>query len=439
LFLMSTKKRLGELLIDAGVIDEAMLQSALGHQRRWGGRIGQAMLDLKLTTEATIVQALARKLGFEVARLGALDPQQRETALKMVGRDFAVKHNIFPMAADHSTLTVAMADPTNLAIVDELRFRFNKRVKVCIGGDREISEGLRAQFPSSEPLALEAISLDNEVSGEFLPPLADPFGGGNSDLLEKQMERSPRQGAVRPGLPGDPAWDSRSELLGSVPRGGFSNRDTAEELELSPLQVSPAPRSNPAPVAPRTTTQTQPVVAVPPVAPRTTTQTQPVVAVPPVAPRTTTQTHPVVAPPPVAAPRTTTQTQPVVASPVAPRPTGTHQAVPPPMAPRTTGTFQPPAPVQAFTPVPRPAPHPIPPPVVTELVLEEEAVEGRIALRPLTPKEVVILDALERLAAGQDDVPLPVKPNQVAAALLRIMLRHKIVTQQELLDELLRK
>ena len=50
-----------------------------------------------------------------------------------------------------------------------------------------------------------------------------------------------------------------------------------------------------------------------------------------------------------------------------------------------------------------------------------------------------MLDALERLAAGQDDVPLPVKPSQVAAALLRIMLRQKIVTQQELLDELLRK
>ncbi len=418
---MSTKKRLGELLIDAGVIDEAMLQSALGHQRRWGGRIGQAMLDLKLTTEATIVQALARKLGFEVARLGALNPQQLETALKMVGKDFAVKHNIFPMAADHSTLTVAMADPTNLAIVDELRFRFNKRVKVCIGGDREIAEALRVHFPSSEPLPLEAISLDTEVSGEFLPPLADPFGGGNTDLLEQQMqmERSPRQGAERPAVPGDPAWDERNELLGSVPRGGFSHRDTAEELELGPLQVSPAPRANPAPAAPRPT-GAHPTV--PPVAPRTVTQTNP--TVPPVAPRTVTQTNPTVSP---VAPRTVTQTNPTV----------------PPVAPRTTTqtnpTVPPPAPAQAFTPVPRPAPHPAPPPEASELLLEEEAVEGRIALRPLTPKEVVILDALERLAAGQEDVPLPVKPTQVAAALLRIMLRHKIVTQQELLDELLRK
>jgi hypothetical protein len=80
-----------------------------------------------------------------------------------------------------------------------------------------------------------------------------------------------------------------------------------------------------------------------------------------------------------------------------------------------------------------------PPPRVSDLVLEEEPVEGRIPLRPLTPKEIVILDALDRLAAGQEDVPLPVKPSQVAAALLRIMLRQKIVTQQELLDELLRR
>ena len=407
LSLMSSKKRLGELLIEAGVIDEAMLQSALGHQRRWGGRIGQAMLDLKLTTEATIVQALARKLGFEVARLGKLDQASLDAALKLVGREFAERHNVFPMATDHSTLTVAMADPTNLGIADELRFRFNKRIKVCIGGDREIAEAIRAHYPSTTQQPLEAISLDSEVSGEFLPPLADPFGGGDTDLLEKQMERGPRQGSQRP--PGEPGYDVRSDLLGSVPRGGFSHHDSAEELELTPLPLS------------------QPPPAAPPAARPLQTGTHPTVA--PDARQTHTGTHPTVAPaaPPVARP-TQTGTYPTVApTPVSPRQTGTFPTVAPPPAQRT------------FTPVPRPAPHPIPPPTVTEVLLEEEAVEGRIALRALTPKEVVILDALERLAAGQEDVALPVKPSQVAAALLRIMLRHKIVTQQELLDELLRK
>jgi type IV pilus assembly protein PilB len=373
---MSSKKRLGELLIEAGVIDEAMLQSALGHQRRWGGRIGQALLDLKLTSEAAIVSALARKLGFEVARLKALEPIALESALKLVGKDFAVRHTIFPMAADHSTLTVAMADPTNLSLSDELRFRTNRRIKVCIGGDREIAEAIRVHYPSTENQPLEAISLDTEVSGEFLPPLADPFGGGPSDLLERQMQRG-APAAARPAAPAEAVREARAELFGAIPRGGFNQRDNVGDVELTPLPLPTAPAARPA--------QT-PVPAPFPASARAS------------------------APPaPTPAPILSRATQPAVpAAPAAPRA---------------------PAPVRSMTPPPR----------VSDLVLEEEPVEGRIPLRPLTPKEIVILDALDRLAAGQEDVPLPVKPSQVAAALLRIMLRQKIVTQQELLDELLRR
>jgi Type II secretion system (T2SS), protein E, N-terminal domain len=368
---MSSKKRLGELLIEAGVIDEAMLQSALGHQRRWGGRIGQAILDLKLTSEASIVEALARKLGFEVARLRSLDPLSLDSALKLVGKDFAVRHTVFPMAADHSTLTVAMADPTNLSLSDELRFRTNRRVKVCIGGDREITEAIRAYYPSSEPQALEAISLDTEVSGEFLPPLADPFGGGSTEALEKQMQRGPHPSTERGAPPSEAFKVARAELFGAIPRGGFSHGDEVEELQLTPIPLDSAPVGRPAPA-------------------------------------------PVLAPTPaLAEPRSPSMRAPASAPVSA-------------SGPATTGPAAP-----AW-----PQPHPAP---VADVVFEEEASEGRIPLRPLTPKEIVVLDALERLAAGQDDVPLPVKPSQVAAALLRIMLRQKIVTQQELLDELLRK
>lgn len=370
---MSSKKRLGELLIEAGVIDEAMLQSALGHQRRWGGRLGQALLDLKLTSEAAVVAALARKLGFEVARLGSLEPLALEAALKLVGKDFAVRYTVFPMAADHSTLTVAMADPTNLALSDELRFRTNRRVKVCIGGDREIAEAIRTHYPSGEPQALEAISLDAEVSGEFLPPLADPFGGGSSEALEKQMHRTPHPSMAHRAPPSEAVKEARAELFGAVPQGGFSHRDEVEELQLTPIPLASAPAGRPAPA-------------------------------------------PVPAPAP--APPTATTRPPLNPAPATP-PAPVHvQAAPGPAAPAW------------------PSPHPAP---VPDVVFEEEVDEGHVPLRPLTPKEIVVLDALERLAAGQDDVPLPVKPSQVAAALLRIMLRQKIVSQQELLDELLRK
>jgi type IV pilus assembly protein PilB len=370
---MSAKKRLGELLIEAGVIDDAMLHSALGHQRRWGGRIGQAILDLKLASEAAIIDALARKLGFEVARLGFLEPHALESALKLVGKDFAVRHTVFPMSADHATLTVAMADPTNLSITDELSFRTNRRVKVCIGGDREIAAAIRTHYPSAEGQQLEAISLDTEVSGEFLPPLADPFGGGSTEALEQQMQRGPRSAPASETLK-----EARAELFGVVPSGGFHQRETVEELMLTPL---PLPL-HAAPAGPAAS-----------------------------------------APVPVPA---------AVATPVP-----TQPASPRPPSGQPPSSWPPPVP--AVPKLPTLVRPPVPTPQVGSVELEEEQVEGRIPLRPLTPKELVVLDALERLAAGQDDVPLPVKPSQVAAALLRIMLRHKIVTQHELLDELLRK
>ena len=106
---MTPKKRLGEMLMDAGIIDETQLKAALGHQRQWGVRLGQALVDLKLATEADIVGALAVKYGFGVAELNALEPYGLAQARKLLPREFAVRNNVFPMAADTASITVAMS------------------------------------------------------------------------------------------------------------------------------------------------------------------------------------------------------------------------------------------------------------------------------------------------------------------------------------------
>ncbi len=179
---MTQKKRLGEMLMDAGIIDETQLKAALGHQRQWGVRLGQALVDLKLATEPDIVGALAVKYGFGVAELNALEPYALEPARKLLPREFAVRNNVFPMGADTATITVAMSDPTNLAVVDEIRFRTGRKVKVCIGGDREVAEALQRHYPSDT--AVEAIALDLDADDGETEAVFDPFGGGSKDALE---------------------------------------------------------------------------------------------------------------------------------------------------------------------------------------------------------------------------------------------------------------
>ncbi|MCM2334525.1 MAG: hypothetical protein NDI82_11345, partial [Anaeromyxobacteraceae bacterium] len=70
---------------------------------------------------------------------------------------------------------------------------------------------------------------------------------------------------------------------------------------------------------------------------------------------------------------------------------------------------------------------------------EEEMVEGRVPIRELSPRDVAILDALDGIARGVEDPAAPVKPARLVAALLRLLLKKKLVSEQELLDELSRR
>ncbi len=174
------RKRLGEMLLEAGVIDEHKLHAALGHQRKWGGRLGQALVDLKLATEAQIVEALSQKFGYEVVKPEALEPNPHlESALKLLPREFAQKANLVPFQADSGTISVAMSDPANIAVVDEIRFRTGRRVKIVLGGDRELAEAVkRLYFAGGEH---EAIALDFEELEQPVEPIVEQFVGGSAE------------------------------------------------------------------------------------------------------------------------------------------------------------------------------------------------------------------------------------------------------------------
>ena len=137
------RKRLGELLVEAGVIDAAQLRGALAHQRRSGGRLGQCLVALRLATEDQVVRALSSRLDCPVAVVSALRPgPDLAVALDLVPVDFAMRHKILPVAVDSACLTVAMADPTDVVAVDELSFRVGRRVRVTIAAESEITRAV---------------------------------------------------------------------------------------------------------------------------------------------------------------------------------------------------------------------------------------------------------------------------------------------------------
>src|ERR1700709_1803727 len=91
---MPPRKRLGQLLTELGVVDEHQLQSALGHQKQWGGKLGAILVQKGFCKEEEVVSALSRHLGMPRVKLAeqTVDPR----AIKFVSKMIAEKLHVFP-------------------------------------------------------------------------------------------------------------------------------------------------------------------------------------------------------------------------------------------------------------------------------------------------------------------------------------------------------
>src|SRR5262249_41246294 len=116
------RKRLGELLILAGVIDDAGLGVGLRQAQRWGGALGRGVVDLGLVREPDLVRALSMQLAIPVAP-DLLKIKIYPNVLNLMPEEFCLEHSIIPFQHEGKFVDVALCDPTNLSILDEVRIR----------------------------------------------------------------------------------------------------------------------------------------------------------------------------------------------------------------------------------------------------------------------------------------------------------------------------
>jgi type IV pilus assembly protein PilB len=134
------RKKIGEILIEEGVLDETRLRAALVEQQRWGGPLGRLLVEMKLIDEHTLVEALSRQLHVPSVDLDHVDVPR--DVLDLVPGELAEQHSILPFAAPMKFLDLAMADPTNLGIVDELQIRTRRNIRPHLAGPKAIERAL---------------------------------------------------------------------------------------------------------------------------------------------------------------------------------------------------------------------------------------------------------------------------------------------------------
>lgn len=163
-----TKQRLGEILIQRGVIDDAQLAKALAYQRSWRCKLGAALLDLGFATEEQVLSALACRLGYDRLRLDELQRSLSTTAAALlVPETLARSRGVCPVAADLRTLTVALRDPTDLAVVDDLAFRTGRQIRVVVAAEHEIWRAMTRLYSRGD-LDLD-LDLDESFDCGFVP------------------------------------------------------------------------------------------------------------------------------------------------------------------------------------------------------------------------------------------------------------------------------
>jgi hypothetical protein len=138
------RKRIGEILVEAGLIDEDGLRAALVEQRRRGGPLGRALVEMKLVPEETLVVALSRQLAVPTVDLESVDIPQN--VVELIPGELAETHGLMPFAQPMKFLDVAMSDPNNLHIIDELRVRTHLNVRAHLAGPKAIERAIARYY-----------------------------------------------------------------------------------------------------------------------------------------------------------------------------------------------------------------------------------------------------------------------------------------------------
>ncbi|MGI5862149.1 MAG: protein kinase domain-containing protein [Myxococcales bacterium] len=211
----SGRKRLGEMLIEAGLITEGQLQHLLSRQRHEGGRLGEWAVQLDYAPARAVLGLLSKQLKAPfITDEKILEASPPEALLERFPQELALRLLALPLSEKQGTVFVAMTDPADLGKVDMVRFQIGKKVQpvVCteFGLRRAISRfyGGRAedhkwrQLDPSDPLALlTSRMVDFDESGR----VRAASGGGKEAAGATPVPAAATVPAITP-VPGYPTY-----------------------------------------------------------------------------------------------------------------------------------------------------------------------------------------------------------------------------------------
>ena len=178
-------KKLGDVLLDGGLITPDQLQRAVSEQKQGGGMLAPTLVKLGFMAESELLDFLSKQYGVPAVDPGKLDVDQE--VIDLIPSNIVQKYKIVPISLDGQTLTIAMVDPSNLFAVDDIRFLTRKNIRVTVATETAIKQAMDRLYDAGTGV--------DEVLSEFTDEGVDLIESGE-DLDIGELESAAEQAPV---------------------------------------------------------------------------------------------------------------------------------------------------------------------------------------------------------------------------------------------------
>jgi type IV pilus assembly protein PilB len=149
-------RRLGDLLVREGLIDNEQLARALQEQKGSNDKLGSILVKLSFVTEENLIAFLSRQYGIQSITLSQMDIDP--DVIKLVPEQIARKYEVLPVKLQGNTLTLAMGDPTNVFALDDVGFMTNLQVIPAVASQAAIRQAIDRAYDSKGGGIAEIVS-----------------------------------------------------------------------------------------------------------------------------------------------------------------------------------------------------------------------------------------------------------------------------------------
>jgi MshEN domain len=238
---MPERKMLGELLMERGLIDEIQLRSAVGYQKNWGGKLGSTLVEMGFVSPEEIAKALEEQLRLKCLQESQMVPDPEATAL--MSAEDAAKYTAFPLRVRGNEVMIALSNPLDLAVTDEIGFKLGKRVRGVLAmesaiknsikkyyggsGGRDYKVDMNAAGPEDGP---EIMHFDKGSGHNAMDVLETPFNAGFQDGLKIDLRPETKEEALHPLTMEDPLAGALASIL--VEKGIITKEELQARLEV---------------------------------------------------------------------------------------------------------------------------------------------------------------------------------------------------------------